>query len=44
MQRGAAQQAIPGATAHVQASPSTVPGLEFARVFTREGVDPFDEV
>ena len=44
MQRGAAQHATPGATAHVQASLSTVSGLEFARVFTREGVDPFDEV
>jgi len=43
MQRGAAQQAdsVP------QTSPrpsSAVPGLDFPRFFTREGIDPFDEV
>jgi ribonucleoside-diphosphate reductase alpha chain len=46
MQRGVAQQVSTSATA-VPVPPTTAasaPGLEFPRVFTREGVDPFDEV
>jgi len=46
MQRGVAQQVSTSAAA-VPVPPATTasaPGLEFPRVFTREGVDPFDEV
>ena len=45
MQRGVTQHT--GTTGHqapVPASTPTIPGLEFPRYFTREGVDPFDEV
>jgi ribonucleoside-diphosphate reductase alpha chain len=48
MQRGAAPQveststeALARASAQV---PAAVPGLEYERFFTREGIDPFDEV
>jgi ribonucleoside-diphosphate reductase alpha chain len=45
MQRGAVQQATAvGAQAPVQPSSTAASGLEFPRYFTREGVDPFDEV
>jgi ribonucleoside-diphosphate reductase alpha chain len=33
-----------GTIARPSAQPSTVPGLEYERVFTREGIDPFDEI
>ncbi len=47
MQRGAAPQVESTSTetaARTSATGSTVPGLEFERFFTREGIDPFDEV
>jgi ribonucleoside-diphosphate reductase alpha chain len=45
MQRGAAQESA-SMTPQVGEPPveKAIPGLEFPRVFTREGVDPFDEV
>ncbi len=45
MQRGAAQDAeAVGAQTPAGPSTQTFPGLAFARSFSREGVDPFDEV
>ena len=48
MQRGAAPQVESTSTeilARTPASvPASVPGLEYERFFTREGLDPFDEV
>ena len=47
MQRGAAQQVestSPQTTARTSAPVSTFAGLEYERFFTREGIDPFDEV
>ncbi len=45
MQKGAGRQADVSATPpHAQGEPAAVPGLEFPRMFTREGLDPFDEV
>jgi ribonucleoside-diphosphate reductase alpha chain len=38
------QSNVTGAQAPVQAEPVAVPGLELSRVFTTEGVDPFDEI
>ena len=46
MQRGAAQEVettSPQTTTRPSA-PVSAPGLEFERVFSREGVDPFDEI
>jgi ribonucleoside-diphosphate reductase alpha chain len=45
MQTGARQETTPATpqAAGASAEPAA-PGLEFARLFTREGVDPFDEV
>ncbi|MDQ3070800.1 MAG: vitamin B12-dependent ribonucleotide reductase [Acidobacteriota bacterium] len=46
MQRGAAQpveSTVPQNGGHVQIGAS-IPGLEFDRYFSREGIDPFDEV
>jgi ribonucleoside-diphosphate reductase alpha chain len=48
MQRGAAQQ-VESTSSEALARPSasatpTAPGLEYERVFTREGIDPFDEI
>ncbi|HUG91783.1 MAG TPA: vitamin B12-dependent ribonucleotide reductase, partial [Planctomycetaceae bacterium] len=47
MQRSAAPQVE--STSQVDARPAaepraTIPGLEYERFFTREGVDPFDEI
>ncbi len=47
MQRGAAQQVestAPQTTARASAPVSSSAGLEYERFFTREGIDPFDEV
>jgi ribonucleoside-diphosphate reductase alpha chain len=45
MQRGAAQHAATvGTQGPVEPSVTPVPGLDFSRHFTREGVDPFDEI
>ena len=48
MQRGAAPQVESTGTqttARTPATvPATVPGLEYDRFFTREGIDPFDEI
>jgi ribonucleoside-diphosphate reductase alpha chain len=45
MQKGAGQQAAVSVTeSRAQGEPSGAPGLEFARRFTTEGADPFDEV
>jgi ribonucleoside-diphosphate reductase alpha chain len=45
MQKGAGQQVgKTGAQPPVQAAASVVPGLEFPRHFTREGVSPFEEI
>ena len=45
MQRGAAAgQDTTSQTRPTTQAPSGVPGLEYERFFTREGVDPFDEV
>jgi ribonucleoside-diphosphate reductase alpha chain len=46
MQRGVAQQVSTSATPVPvpAATAASAPGLEFPRLFTREGVDPFDEV
>ena len=46
MQRGAAQpieSTVSQNGGHVQVGTS-IPGLEFERYFSREGIDPFDEV
>ena len=48
MQRGAAQQ-VESTSSEALARPSasgapTAPGLDYERFFTREGIDPFDEV
>ena len=44
MQRGVAQQTGTAGPQTPVSSPTAIPGLEFARWFTREGVDPFDEI
>jgi ribonucleoside-diphosphate reductase alpha chain len=48
MQRGAAPQVDSTSTETLARTPAqgpaTVPGLEYERFFTREGIDPFDEV
>jgi ribonucleoside-diphosphate reductase alpha chain len=48
MQRGAAPQVDTTSTQTTARTPATVPasvpGLEYDRFFTREGIDPFDEV
>jgi ribonucleoside-diphosphate reductase alpha chain len=44
MQRGAAQELASTSQAVKPPVEKAIPGLEFARHFTREGVDPFDEV
>jgi ribonucleoside-diphosphate reductase alpha chain len=48
MQRGAAQPVESTSqqttTARTAADVSAAPGLEFPRVFSREGIDPFDEI
>jgi len=48
MQRGAAQQ-VESTSSEALARPSasgspTAPGLDYERFFTREGIDPFDEI
>ena len=45
MSRGAAQQTSSTTSqAPVTPEPRPITGLEFPRYFTREGVDPFDEI
>jgi ribonucleoside-diphosphate reductase alpha chain len=56
MQKGAAVSASPGSTGSLETTtpqtithtaanaPEGVPGLEFERFFSREGIDPFDEI
>jgi ribonucleoside-diphosphate reductase alpha chain len=44
MQRGTTQQQNSSAQAPVQPEPVAAPGLDVPRLFTKEGVDPFDEV
>ena len=44
MQRGASQVESTGQAAARSSVPVSVPGLEYERFFTKEGVDPFDEV
>ncbi len=46
MQRGAAvnPSTTSGAPVEQTGTPSTAPGLEYERFFTREGIDPFDEI
>ena len=47
MQRGAAQQVESTSTqsaARTAPVPANAPGLDYERFFTREGIDPFDEV
>jgi ribonucleoside-diphosphate reductase alpha chain len=47
MQRGAAQQVESTTTqsaARTAPVPANAPGLDYERFFTREGIDPFDEV
>ncbi len=48
MQRGAAQQVDSTSTQAAARTaapvPANVPGLDYERFFTREGIDPFDEV
>ena len=45
MQSGMAQHAgVVGAEMPVRTSAKTAPGLEYSRYFSREGVDPFDEI
>jgi ribonucleoside-diphosphate reductase alpha chain len=44
MQRGAAQQAETVPQTSARPSAQAAPGLDFPRFFTREGIDPFDEV
>jgi ribonucleoside-diphosphate reductase alpha chain len=48
MQRGAAPQVESTSTETLARTsapvPATVPGLDYERFFTREGIDPFDEV
>src|SRR5215218_11320497 len=48
MQRGAAQQVESTSTQAAARTtapvPANVPGLDYERFFTREGIDPFDEV
>ena len=45
MSGGAAQEStVPMTVPAIEAKSSTGPGLEFPRVFSRAGVDPFDEI
>ncbi len=45
MQSGMAQHAgVVGAEMPVRTSAKSAPGLEYSRYFSREGVDPFDEI
>jgi ribonucleoside-diphosphate reductase alpha chain len=45
MQSGMAQHAgVVGAEMPVRTTAKTAPGLEYSRYFSREGVDPFDEI
>ena len=44
MQRGAAVSTSLGSTNTQPSEPTSSPGLEFERFFSREGIDPFDEV
>src|SRR4051794_3250798 len=44
MQRGAAVSSSVGSTNTQPAEPTSTPGLEFERFFSRDGIDPFDEV
>jgi ribonucleoside-diphosphate reductase alpha chain len=44
MQRGVAVSSSLGSTNTQPAEPTTSPGLEFERFFSRDGIDPFDEV
>ena len=44
MQRGAAVSSGLGSTTTQPSEPTTSPGLEFERFFSRDGIDPFDEV
>jgi ribonucleoside-diphosphate reductase alpha chain len=44
MERGAAVSSSLGSSNTQPSEPTTSPGLEFARFFSRDGIDPFDEV
>src|SRR3990170_2087158 len=44
MQRGAEVSPVVGSTTTPPSEPTSIPGLEFERYFSREGIDPFDEV
>ncbi|MCL4813876.1 MAG: vitamin B12-dependent ribonucleotide reductase [Vicinamibacteraceae bacterium] len=44
MQRGVSQQAAANNPVPVEPAEVAAPGLEYTRYFSREGVDPFDEV
>jgi ribonucleoside-diphosphate reductase alpha chain len=44
MQRGAEVSPVVGSTTTQPSEPTSIPGLEFDRYFSREGIDPFDEV
>jgi ribonucleoside-diphosphate reductase alpha chain len=47
MQRGAAHQQVESTgsqTTTRPSAPASAPGLEFERFFSREGIDPFDEI
>src|SRR6185369_11889254 len=44
MQRGAEVSTSFGSTNTQTSEPTSSPGLEFERFFSREGIDPFDEI
>ena len=44
MQRGAEVSTSFGSTNTQPSEPTSSPGLEFERFFSREGIDPFDEI
>jgi ribonucleoside-diphosphate reductase alpha chain len=44
MERGAAVSPSIGSTSPQPSEPTSIPGLEFERFFSREGIDPFDEI
>jgi ribonucleoside-diphosphate reductase alpha chain len=44
MERGAAVSPGFGSTTPQPAEPTSIPGLEFERFFSRDGIDPFDEI
>jgi ribonucleoside-diphosphate reductase alpha chain len=44
MQRGAEVSTSFGSTNTQRSEPTSSPGLEFERFFSREGIDPFDEI